>query len=237
MPINISNPKHRDAVVALEGLVPSREILYVDEKGDPVRTQKVLKSDVTHDLPALLKKRRTMAKVANDLVKDDPEVDLEKFGMYLVDTSRVYVTKNGIVHAVLEFEVISAPNGDVRERRPRRKLPQNLNADVPLKWTGKFIKKEEAIRKFVFTNKKQLAHVNGLTFDFLFDMAKELHEKDSLLLVRGGEKGNEPIVMNRGGKQYNAFLEGRIKGDSYCLILHLSNMELIKPKKEAEAGS
>jgi len=36
--------------------------------------------------------------------------------------------------------------------------------------------------------------------------------------------------MNRGGKPYNAFLEGRIKDDAYCLILHLSNMELKKPK-------
>lgn len=237
MPINISNPKNRDAVVALEGLVPSREVLYLDQKGDPVRTQKVLKSDITHDLPQLLKKRRTLKKLANDLIKEDPEIDLEKFGMYLADTSRVYVTKNGIVHAVLEFEIVSGPDGEIRDRRPRRKLPQNLNTDIPLKWTGKFIKKEEAIRKFVFTNKKQLAHVNGLTFDFLFEMAKELHEKDSLLLVRGGEKGNEPIVMNRGGKPYNAFLEGRIKGDSYCLILHLSNMELTRPKEVKAAGS
>lgn len=237
MPINISNAKGRDAVIALEGLVPSREIMYVDQKGDPVTSQKVLKSDTTHDLPQLLKKRRTLSKVANDLIKDDPEIDMERFGMYLVDTSRVYVTKNGIVHAVLEFEVISKPNGEIRERRPRRKLPQNMNSDVPLKWTGKFIKKEEAIRKFVFTNKKQLAHVNGLTFDFLFDMAKQLHEKDALLLVRGGAKGNEPLVMNRGGKPYNAFLEGRIKKDSYCLVLHLSNMELVKPKEENGAGS
>ncbi len=237
MPINITNPKGRDAVIALEGLVPSREFLYVDAKGDPVHTQKVLKSDTTHDLPELLKKRKTLAKVAKDLIKEDPEVDLEMFGMFLADTSRVYVTKKGIVHAILEFEVISNPDGEVRERRPRRKLPQNLNTDVPLKWTGKYIKKEDALRKFVFTNKKQLAHVNGLTFDFLFDMAKQLEEKDSLLLVRGGEKGNEPIVMNRGGKPYNAFLEGRIKGESYCLILHLSNMELIKPKEEKSAGS
>jgi hypothetical protein len=237
MPINITNAKGRDAVIALDGLVPSREVMYVDGKGDPVTTQKVLKSDTTHDLPQLLKKRRTLSKVANDLIKDDPEIDMERFGMYLVDTSRVYVTKNGIVHAVLEFEVISKPNGEIRERRPRRKLPQNMNSDVPLKWTGKFIKKEEAIRKFVFTNKKQLAHVNGLTFDFLYDMAKQLAEKDALMLVRGGAKGNEPIVMNRGGKPYNAFLEGRIDRDSYCLLLHLSNMELIKPKEENGAGS
>jgi hypothetical protein len=32
--------------------------------------------------------------------------------------------------------------------------------------------------------------------------------------------------MNDGGKPYRAFLEGRIKGDKYCLILHLTDQEL-----------
>jgi hypothetical protein len=231
MPINISNQKNRDAVVATEGLVPQREYRYVDEKGDPVLSQKVLKSDVMHDLPELLKKRKKLDKVAKDLISGDPEVDMEQFGMFLVDTSRVYVSKKGIVHLVEEFEVILNPDGTERERRPRRKLPQNINAEIPVRWTGKFIKKDEAVSKFVFLNKRQLVHINGLTFDFLFEMAKELHKRDSLLLLRGGEKGNEPIVLNRGGKPYNAFLEGRVKGDSYCLIMHLSNVELKKPKE------
>ena len=61
-------------------------------------------------------------------------------------------------------------------------------------------------------------------------MAKELEKKKSLLFIRGGEKGNEPLVMNRGGKPYNAFLEGRVKKDSYLLIMHMSNMELKKPR-------
>lgn len=230
MPINISNPKGRDAVVALESVIPKRSVRYVDEKGKPVTTRKLLKTDVTHDLPELLKKKKKIEKVADALIKDDPEIDLEQFGMYLADTSRVYVTKAGIVHLVEEFEVIMNPDGTVRDRRPRKKLPQNLNAEFPIRWTGKYIKKEEAVKKFVFTNKKQLVHVNGLTYDFLYDMAKELDKKKSLLLIRGGEKGNEPLVMNRGGKPYNAFLEGRIKKDSYLLILHLSNMELKKPK-------
>ncbi len=231
MPINISNPKSRDAVVALEGLVPKREFRYVDLKGNPVTTRKVLKSDVKHDIAELLKKRKSLDKVATALIKDDPEIDLETYGMQLAETSRVYVAKKGIVHLVEEFEIITDPDGTERERRPRRKLPQNLNADIPLRWTGKFIKKDEAIRKFVFNNKSQLVHINGLTFDFLFEMAQELAEKDSLLLIRGGEKGDEPIVMNRGGKPYNAFLEGRVKGDSYCLILHLSNIQLKRPKE------
>lgn len=230
MPINISNPKGRDAVVALEGVMPKRDVRYVDEKGKPVMTRKLLKTDVTHDLPELLKKKKKLEKVADALIKDDPEIDIEQFGMYLTDTSRVYVTKAGIVHLVEEFEVILNPDGTQRERRPRVKAPQNINGEFPIRWTGKYIKKEEAIKKFVFTNKKQLVHVNGLTFDFLFEMAKELDKRGALLLIRGGEKGNEPIIQNRGGKPYNAFLEGRVKKDSYCLIMHLSNMELKKPK-------
>jgi hypothetical protein len=164
-------------------------------------------------------------------VKEDPEIDIEEFGMFLADTSRVYVSKKGIVHLVEEEELLYNPDGTLRDKRPRKKEPQNINTDIPLKWTGKFIRKKEAVQRFVFTNKKQLMHVNGLTFDFLFEMAKTLHKKDSLLLIRGGEKGDQPVIMNRGGKAYNAFLEGRVKGESYCLILHLSNMELKRPKE------
>jgi hypothetical protein len=230
MPINISNQKNRDAVVATEALISKREVRYTDPKGQPVSTRKLLKTDVTHDLPELTAKKKDLDKIADALIKADPEIDIESFGMFLTDMSRVYVTKKGIIHLVEEIEVVYNPDGTVRERRPRKKEPQNMNAEFPLRWTGKFIKKDEAAHRFVFTNKKQLVHINGLTFDFLYEMAKDLEERNALLLLRGGEKGDEPLVMNRGGKPYNAFLEGRVKDDSYCLILHLSNLELKKPK-------
>lgn len=234
MPINIANSKNRDAVVAAEALTPVREIRYTNDKGRPIQTRKLLKTDVEHDLAELLKARKNkLDRVAEDIVKGDPEIDIERFGMFLTDMSRVYVTKKGIIHLVEEIEVIYNADGTERKRQTRKKEPQNMNAEFPMRWTGKFIKKDEAAHRFVFTNKKQLIHINGLTFDFLFEMAKDLHEKDALLLIRGGEKGNEPLVMNRGGKPYNAFLEGRVKGDSYLLILHLSNMELKKPTKAA----
>lgn len=237
MPINISNPKGRDAVVALEALNPKREMRFTDDKGRPVSTRKLLKTDTSHDLPEILGKSKSLESLADQLVKGDPEIDMESFGMFLTDMSRVYVTKKGIIHLVEEIEVIYNADDTVRERRPRKKEQQNMNAEFPMRWTGKFIKKDEAAHRFVFTNKKQLVHINGLTFDFLFEMAKDLDERNSLLLVRGGEKGNEPLVMNRGGKPYNAFLEGRVKGDAYCLILHLSNMELKKPKRLSEPSA
>ncbi len=231
MAINISNPKNRDAVVAFEAVMPVRNVHFVDEKGNSVETRRLLKADVNHDLDALTKKRKTMAALAKALIKEDPEIDIEEFGMFLTDTSKVYVSKKGIIHLVDEVEVVSNPDGSLRERRSRKKEPQNINTDIPLRWTGKFIKKEDAAHRFVFTHKRQLIHVNGLTFDFLYDMAKELHERNSFLIVRGGEKGDKPIVMHRGGLQYNAFLEGRIKGDEYLLILQLSNIELKRPKE------
>jgi hypothetical protein len=233
MAINISNPKGRDAVVAFEAVMPKREVMFVDTKNKPVTTQKLLKTDINHDLDALLKKRKTLNALGKALVNDDPEINIEEFGMYLADTSKVYVSKKGIIHLVDEYEVVTNPDGSLRDRRARQKEPQNINSDIPLRWTGKFIKKDEAAHKFIFTHKRQLIHVNGLTFDFLYDMAKELHERNSLLLIRGGEKGNKPIIMQRGGRPYNAFLEGRIKGDSYLLVLQLSNMELRRPEESS----
>lgn len=242
MAINISNVKGRDAVVALEGLRPEREVRYTDPGHRLVTTRRVLKSDVDHDLAALLEEHTDLDALGDALVKSDPEIDIERFGAFLGQVSRVYVTEEGIIHGVEEFEIVTNPDGTVRERRPRKKERQNINSDIPLRWSGKFIKKKDAVKKFVFINKQQLVHVNGLTFDFLYDIAKELDDKESLMLLRGGEKGNEPIILHRGGRPYNAFLEGRVKDDSYCLIVHFSNLELKKPKpieaeEEEEKGS
>jgi hypothetical protein len=136
MPINISNAKHRDALVAMEGLLPQRQVQYLDEHRRPVRTRRLLKTDITHDLPALMKKRKTPAALAAALIKEDPEIDIEEFGMFLTDTSRVYVTKKGIVHLVEEQELLYNPDGTLRDKRPRKKEPQNINTDTPLRWTG-----------------------------------------------------------------------------------------------------
>ena len=82
-----------------------------------------------------------------------------------------------------------------------------------------------------------MLHINGLTYDFLFTMAEELEKKNSLMLLGGGPKSNQPLVLRRGGAPYRGFLEGRVRGDRYCLLLHLSNLELRAPVDEAEPSS
>jgi len=110
------------------------------------------------------------------------------------------------------------------EEKEKAYSKSNINGESIVKWTGKYMPKKKLFNKVVLASKYQLKHINGLTFDFLFKIAKDLHEKDSFMMLGGG-KGNEPIIINDGGKSYRAFLEGRIKDKSYILIMHLSNQE------------
>jgi hypothetical protein len=80
----------------------------------------------------------------------------------------------------------------------------------------------------------QLRHVDGVTFDFLFAIAKELDEKNSVMLLAAGEGGKGPLVLQANGSPYRGFLDGRIDGDKFLLLLHLSAMELKKPAPRAE---
>ncbi|MGI9517950.1 MAG: hypothetical protein ACR2NP_12935 [Pirellulaceae bacterium] len=233
--INISNQAGRDAVVTMEAVLSPQKVRWLDGKGRQAFSIRVLKGTLDVDLDALIENEGDLRKVGTALVEGDPEVDLESVGTYLRITSRVYIdTSRKIVHKIQAFEVIKNPDGSERERRPRELMPQNVSADIPLLWSGRLIKKEEACRKFVCATKVQLSHINGLTYDFLYEMAKKLHEANSLMLLGAGSKSNQPLVLRRGGQPYRGFLEGRIEGDRYCLILHLSNLELKKPESNGD---
>ena len=132
-----------------------------------------------------------------------------------------------VAHAVTLTEHIYGADGVEKSSRPQAAVEANINLDaLPISWTGKLFPKADALRKFVFVRSYQLRHVNGLTFDFLYEMAKKLHDSKSMMLVGGGEKGVGPLVMSANGTPYRAFLEGRVEGEKYMLILHLTNLEL-----------
>jgi len=229
--INLSNSKNRDAIVNTQSVYSPLRVVWLDEKGRQVQSVRLLRCTIDRDVDALIKSAGSLDKVSELLLKGDPEVDVENYGRALSDTSRVYIDQDKkIVHKIREFEIVKNPDGSLRERRSRAVSLPNTATETPLKWSGKLIKKTEVFNRFVFASKVQVVHVNGLTYDFLYSMAKELHEQQSLMLVGAGPKSNQPLVFQRGGTPYRGFLEGRIDGDKYCLILHLSNMELKVPE-------
>ena len=80
----------------------------------------------------------------------------------------------------------------------------------------------------------QLRHVDGVTYDFLYAMAKELHEEGMVVLIGAGPKGKAPLIFQANGSPYRGFLDGRVDGDRYQLLIHLSNLELKVPGDDEE---
>lgn len=228
--INLTDNRGRDARVFAHSVSSPLGYRWIDADGAQAENRKVLRATMLQDESALTAKAGGLDALSQMLVQGDPEIDLESFGRFLSDTSRVYVNPdNAVVHHISHWEIVRDPEGNEKERRPKKLAEPNVATEIPLKWTGKLMKKSEAIRRFVFSGAMQIQHINGLTYDFLHSMAKELAGSDSLLLLGGGAKGSEPLTFRRGGLAYRGFLEGRVDGPKYALILHLSNQELKKP--------
>ncbi|MEE9348348.1 MAG: hypothetical protein V3U82_09130 [Robiginitomaculum sp.] len=234
--VNLSDSRLRDAVVKAESTRLRRTIFYQGPGGLPAYTRKVLKGSVHQDYESMVEKYSGDETLGEALVAGDPEIDFEHDGMFLWDLSRVYINpKEELVYRIRQDELVYNPDGSLRERREQRRLEANIDTEIPLTWTGKMIPKSEAIRKFVFATKLQIVHINGLTYDFLYEMAKELHEAKSLMILGAGAKGRDPLIFRSRSIPYRGFLEGRIKDDKYILLLHMSNLELKSPETSEEA--
>ena len=225
--IKITNDKKRDASVSFETRPKERKVAFVLPDGSAARNVRILKSTLEQELSTLLDQYGSLENLAEEIINDDPEIDISKCGRLLETSKRLYLTKDKqILYGVDLYEIIKNPDGSEKSRRLYTKTKNNINIEKPIKWSGKFIPKSRAIKMFVFSRKYQLKHVNGLTYDFLYEMAKLLDQKKSLMLIGTGKKGNQPLIFHAGGLRYRGFLEGRIKDDTYCLILHLTNLEM-----------
>ena len=224
--INLSNDSKRDAEVAYGTLFHRPSPVYKTADGKRGQSERRVKATMSTTDAALL--AQYDAGLADALIAGDPEVDMERFGLKVEGVKKVFITPGQkVAYGVTLNEHVYLPDGTEKEVRPEQTTTANIATDgIPIRWTGKLIPREKAMRMFMFKKSYQIQHVNGLTYDFLFDMAKKLAEADSMMLVGGGSKGVEPLVMANGGTPYRAFLEGRVDGDKYALILRLTNMEL-----------
>jgi hypothetical protein len=168
---------------------------------------------------------------AQALIDGDPDVDIEQVGRIISSTDTVYLTSKGnFLHTAPQVvDVIFGPDGSEIERKEPEEIPANIDDGFPVSWTGRKLSKEEAIRKFAFKRTVQLQHTNGLSYDFLYEMAKTLHEENVVVLMGTGSGAKDPLIFQANGTPYRAFLEGRIDGSRYQLLMHLSNMELKAP--------
>jgi len=225
--INLTNDKKRDAEVCMEAVRQPSTVRRVLASGENYISVKVLKQNLALAFDNLLQQYADIEQLGRAIIDDDPEIDMEVIGRRISGTRKLYLGQDGkVAYRVNMVQVIKDPMGQETDRRDLTKAVSNISGDSVVQWSGRKFPKHETIRKFVFQRKLQIKHVSGLTFDFLYAMAKDLAESDSLMFIGAGKKGNEPLILTQGGEPYRGFLEGRIDSERYCLILHLTNMEV-----------
>jgi hypothetical protein len=233
MKIHISNATNRDATVVATS-IPAPTGTIASKNGKPVSFQRFVAAGEGRLNEDLVKSLGDA--YSQQLIDSDPEIDIEMVGRTIDGTNTVLLDKdNQPLYCAPEImEIIYGPDGKEVERRTPVEIAPNVNEDVPVKWTGKMIPRADLIRKYGIKRTMQLRHVDGVTFDFLFAIAKELDEKDSVMLLAGGEGGKGPLVLQSNGSPYRGFLDGRVQGEKFLLLIHLSAMELKKPVAKSE---
>lgn len=223
--IHIANEKNRDANVRFVSLLKESDPTY-SYKNKSIKNKRILiNSSETND-DYLINKFKD--KLNQEIIKNDVDIDIEYAGKFIGDIDRIlFNSKSEILYTPPKIkEILYNSKGDEIKKQDPQEITPNVRDDTPpLKWTGKFFKRQDVLKKFVITKSIQLKHVDGLTYEFLYDMAKTLDAKQSMILLGGG-KGKDPLIFQTNGSPYRGFLDGRINKKQYQLILRLSNMEL-----------
>jgi len=136
------------------------------------------------------------------------------------------------------IDIVYDPAGEEKERRPHVNRQRNLDDIYPVK-VGKKMPLENVLTGFVFKQIYQLVHEDGLTKDFLFEIARVLQDNHQMAVLGAGPKGNQPLVIREKGGPFRGFLYGETgSGEDegkYKLLLMLTDQELKRPAAKEEA--
>lgn len=231
--IKIADEKKRDADIQIEGPRRKAAFRWVNARNEAVQSERLIKATEEHSYEALLKRFGEDNKLALALVDADPEIPFDKAGRRVGSSDRVWIREDGsVLYCARTMMVRYDAKGEEVERGDFVDVEATVGEDTILPWTGRMFSRDEIVRKFAIVRKIRMRHVNGLTFDFLYEIAKTLHEQNKVVLLRGmtedieGKRRPAPLIFQTNGTPYQGFLEGRIDGDGYLLVLHLSNLEL-----------
>ena len=227
--IHIADHKGRESSVSFTSLRHKQNIDYYHEESLVTHTRLLSDSKATN-IDKLIKIYQD--NLAEEIISNHVDLNIEVFGKQVSDTDLVLLdSQSQILYSPPKIqEEIYNNKRELQKTQEPIEMEANVRDDTPpLRWTKNFLSREKAISKFVFKKNLQLFHNDGLTYEFLFNMAKELHEKKQMVLLGAGEKGSDPIILQSNGTPYRGFLDGYIDDKKYKLFIRLSNQELKLP--------
>ena len=230
--IRLTNADGRDATVGYTSPKPE-DAPQLGLPDEPVSFRRFLSATAACLHEALAKEHGDI--YGQQLVDGDPEIDVEVVGHRIESTESVFLDSAGeVLFAPPKVvELVLGPDGAEKERRDPENTPANVNEDLPLRWSKMRLARGDAVRRFAFRRCIQIRHTDGLSYDYLHAMAKELDEADEVVYLGAGAKGRDALVFQENGSPCRGFLEGRVDGTQYKLLLHLSSLELKKPQAQS----
>ena len=222
---NLKDEEGRDASVAISSILHKKDYSKRSPEGETVfrkylqSTERCLFDSLSKDYGGDLGQK---------LVEADPEVDVERVGRFVDETTTVFLADSGeILYAAPRIEEVRInPEGAVVNTREPVDHEANTQDETPVGALKKKFTKLEFAQSFLVARTLHLRHLDGLGYDWLHKWAKALADKGEVQMLAAGPKGNKPIRLQRNGTPHRAFLEGRVDGDKYKMLMHLSNMQL-----------
>ncbi len=174
---------------------------------------------------------------AKSLKDSDPEFDIESAGLRVRTNNIVVDSAMKPVYTYKAYDVLVKPDGKQIER-PHMSHEPNVNATLPVRVTDKMADPAELMTRYIFRKSYFITHHDGTSYKFLYELATSLASKKQfarLMAYDPEAKKAAPLILSSIGTPFPAaFLEGRVDGDKYCLIMHLADREFKIPDKEIE---
>jgi hypothetical protein len=177
----------------------------------------------------------------HEFLENDNEIDLELTGKRISRTFRILLNQdNELCYNFTEYQIQKDRQGRIIpcvecgeifcKHQIKKKTRSNINEDQkPVIFIKPMmLDKLEAIKRWSFGRSYQLRHVDGLTFKFCYELSQKLHNSGKMVLMAPIEE-NKPqkIILRNNTAPFYAWLEGRIKGDKYALILHRATLKIV----------
>lgn len=219
-----------DIIVDMEPAIRPKRFTRVRESNKaPVSQARVLAFDSEKSNEALL----AVENLSKQLKEADIEIDIEHAGKFIESTSMIAVRDNyEPVFAYKEFDILDLPTGESKERTHRR-LESNVNEAIPVRVTDQYIAPRELVLRFIFRKSYFLSHQDSASYKILHDLAAKLQARGQFVRLQAHDQETKtaaPLVLVSGTVGFGAaFLEGKVDGSRYCLVLHLSDRELRLP--------
>jgi len=226
--MRVPDHRGREATCVLLPVGMAEVRRWQDLAGQPVRYARRVRATADTHPEALYARYPDPDALARVLITGDPEWDTRAVGRPTGPCARGYVDGDGQpCYAPRWTEIRYDAQGQELARRPVGLRYANLAPTAPPVWSGVLIPRQEVIRRVAFSRAYQVVHQDALQFDFLYDLAQYLQQRNAMVQVGSGRQGRGPLICERHGRPYRGFLDGQVQAEAMRLVLYLAAGELV----------